>query len=356
MQRLLWLAALVSIACLAPTMGWAGDQETSEQIADSLRSQLKNYSVGVRVQDGTVWLNGFVATQKQMAAAVETAQKSPGIERVVNNLSIGSPPSAAAPGGRSDLRQPSNMAGSPNGAPSEVDENRLNGLHSSSAYRQPVVEASMELPEHAQQQLLVAGPIPDMADEPAPTSSNKQPSRDQLGQVQGSPNYYAGYAPAPAGYAQTPAGYAAMNAGYAPANMGNAPGAPGMMRSMGQQTPLPIASANAGPYRQAAMQNGGPGPGNEMIGAPQPLPAASPMGPGAPAPYHFDHPQMPGYAWPSYAAYPNYAAVTYPKQYSPTAWPYIGPFYPYPQVPLGWRKVTLEWDDGWWFLDFKDSH
>jgi hypothetical protein len=72
------------------------------------------------------------------------------------------------------------------------------------------------------------------------------------------------------------------------------------------------------------------------------------------APARYDHPHMPGYAWPSYAAYPNYAAVTYPKQYSPTAWPYIGPFYPYPQVPLGWRKVTLEWDDGWWFLDFKD--
>jgi hypothetical protein len=48
--------------------------------------------------------------------------------------------------------------------------------------------------------------------------------------------------------------------------------------------------------------------------------------------------------------------LTYPKQYSPTAWPYIGPFYPYPQVPLGWRKVTLEWDDGWWFLDFDDRH
>jgi hypothetical protein len=72
------------------------------------------------------------------------------------------------------------------------------------------------------------------------------------------------------------------------------------------------------------------------------------------APARYDHPHMPGYAWPSYASYPNYAAVTYPKQYSPTAWPYIGPFYPYPQVPLGWRKVTLEWDDGWWMLDFKD--
>ena len=72
------------------------------------------------------------------------------------------------------------------------------------------------------------------------------------------------------------------------------------------------------------------------------------------APARYDHPSLPGYAWPSYAAHPNYAAVTYPKQYSPTAWPYIGPFYPYPQVPLGWRKVTLEWDDGWWNLDFKD--
>jgi hypothetical protein len=66
----------------------------------------------------------------------------------------------------------------------------------------------------------------------------------------------------------------------------------------------------------------------------------------------YENPQMPAYAWPSYASHPNYAAVTYPRQYSPMAWPYIGPFYPYPQVPLGWRKVCLEWDDGWWMLDF----
>ena len=66
----------------------------------------------------------------------------------------------------------------------------------------------------------------------------------------------------------------------------------------------------------------------------------------------FESPNLPGYAWPSYAAPQNYSALTYPRQYSPTAWPYIGPFYPYPQVPLGWRKVALEWDDGWWFLDF----
>jgi hypothetical protein len=100
---------------------------------------------------------------------------------------------------------------------------------------------------------------------------------------------------------------------------------------------------------------------NQQVRGPQPMTAD-----GAPrpmynqaaagvAPARYDQPCMPNYAWPSYASYPNYAAVTYPKQYSPTAWPYIGPFYPYPQVPLGWRKVTLQWDDGWWFLDFRDE-
>jgi hypothetical protein len=51
---------------------------------------------------------------------------------------------------------------------------------------------------------------------------------------------------------------------------------------------------------------------------------------------------------------PRIAAPATRPKYSATAWPYIGPFYPYPQVPLGWRKVCLEWKDGWWWLDFKD--
>lgn len=115
-----------------------------------------------------------------------------------------------------------------------------------------------------------------------------------------------------------------------------------------------------------AAQTPAPQPfGGSGVAMAAPLPIASTAGnvplaayvPGAPqqvAPARYDQPHLPAYAWPSYAPYPNYAAVTYPKQYSPTAWPYIGPFYPYPQVPLGWRKVTLEWDDGWWWLDFKD--
>jgi hypothetical protein len=98
----------------------------------------------------------------------------------------------------------------------------------------------------------------------------------------------------------------------------------------------------------AAMpgQAGGPAPAG--YGAPVPMGAYG----GGAAPM-MDHPNMPGHAWPAYAAYPNYAGVTYPGQYSAAAWPYIGPFYPYPQVPLGWRKVQLEWKNGWWYLDFK---
>lgn len=104
------------------------------------------------------------------------------------------------------------------------------------------------------------------------------------------------------------------------------------------------------PYTYARSVRQGEGMAVEgMNGAPVPM-----QGNGGVAPARYDHPSLPGYAWPSYASHPNYAAVTYPKQYSPTAWPYIGPFYPYPQVPLGWRKVELEWDDGWWMLDFKE--
>jgi hypothetical protein len=78
-------------------------------------------------------------------------------------------------------------------------------------------------------------------------------------------------------------------------------------------------------------------------------------GPQGPLPGQYNQPNLPNHAWPAYANYPNYAQVSYPRMYSPKAWPYIGPFYPYPQTPLGWRKVTLENHNGWWWLDFDDG-
>jgi hypothetical protein len=159
-----------------------------------------------------------------------------------------------------------------------------------------------------------------------------------------------GAMPMPYGGAAAP--YAGMPQQYA---MPQGPyGAMPPQFAAGRPTPLAFAPSTAGRPVQA---NGiEPIGGGGMQGPPIPTAMPSPGAGGGIAPARYDHPNMPGYAWPSYAAYPNYAAVTYPKQYSPSAWPYIGPFYPYPQVPLGWRKVSLEWDDGWWMLDFKDKH
>ena len=64
----------------------------------------------------------------------------------------------------------------------------------------------------------------------------------------------------------------------------------------------------------------------------------------------------PNYAWPSYAPNHNFSAVGYPTAYPWQAWPNIGPPYPYPEVPLDWRAVTLRWDDGIWWLDFKKHY
>jgi hypothetical protein len=148
----------------------------------------------------------------------------------------------------------------------------------------------------------------------------QQPAARPMARTNAAPRGNAG---APLPYART-MGPNVQTAGYCPPG-----GQPGMEMGMG------------GPGGPGGMGMGGPmGTG--------PVPAAAGQA------VNYENPQMPGYAWPSYAAHPNYAAVTYPKQYSAAAWPYIGPFYPYPQVPLGWRKVTLEWDDGWWMLDFKD--
>jgi hypothetical protein len=76
-----------------------------------------------------------------------------------------------------------------------------------------------------------------------------------------------------------------------------------------------------------------------------------------PTPYDLNTPRMPPYAWPTYAPYNNYSRVAYPLAYPYNAWPFIGPSYPFPKVPLGWRGVKLEWEDGhWWFRQTATGH
>jgi hypothetical protein len=109
------------------------------------------------------------------------------------------------------------------------------------------------------------------------------------------------------------------------------------------------------------------------LNPPRPLPPGSPLPPGAvagvgaepvpvfqaptPAPYDLTPPKMPPYAWPTYAPYNNYSRVAYPLAYPYQSWPFIGPPYPFPKVPLGWRSVKLQWEDGhWWFSKTATPH
>jgi hypothetical protein len=68
-------------------------------------------------------------------------------------------------------------------------------------------------------------------------------------------------------------------------------------------------------------------------------------------------PPMPPYAWPTYAPYNNFSRVAYPTLYPYQAWPFIGPIYPFPKVPPGWRSIKLDWYDGyWWYGKVPNPH
>ena len=80
---------------------------------------------------------------------------------------------------------------------------------------------------------------------------------------------------------------------------------------------------------------------------PEPMPIfQAPAGPNP----TMQPPPLPPYAWPTYAPYNNYSRVAYPQAHPYEQWPFIGPMYPFPRVPLGWRSVSLTWEDGhWWY-------
>ena len=188
----------------------------------------------------------------------------------------------------------------------------------------PTALPTPALPSHAEPQMqarLASAPVRQLAPTPAMNAASMQHAPMQHAPMQTAPMQSAPMRAAPV---SSSARIPAMTAPYRM-----------------QQAPMQA--------RPASTMMGGGMPMNGGMG--QPVPMAPHAAAGAP---RHDSPNLPNYAWPGYAAHPNYASLTYPQQYSPTAWPYIGPFYPYPQVPLGWRKVSLEWDDGWWHLDFTD--
>ncbi len=323
--------------------------------------QLHGFGISVNVENGCVWLKGRVGSAAQQKMALDLARQTSGVRQVINDLTVGEPPANIAQNLSQRLRA-AEADGALRGTSLNVKVDGpdvwLTGLVSTPEQEKLAVDLARQVPgvRRVISGVNIAGvtpaSLPVLAAPQAPAAI--QFSRTNMPQSQlvaASPS---------AGPALTQTAAQLPEATSLPGLRLPAEGNAGSLLAPSSypatrpavaldQTPRPLGMHQLASYAGAMAA----APLVAVSGAAGVAPAQLP-GPGyAVVPARYDHPSLPGYAWPTYAAHPNYAAVTYPKQYSPSAWPYIGPFYPYPQVPLGWRKVTLKWDDGWWNLDFK---
>ena len=278
------------------------NQEAAEKIANTIGERFPDADVDVSYRGGQVWLKGESSSPEQKQKIVEQIRNIPGINvtDVNDDIQIASPKTIAIP-----ARAPVQAARTP------VRANRQTASPLTAPVPMPGLAAGNAAPMIARQA------------QPQPTP----------------PQTFAGAMLAPYPQQQYPAAYG-VNPGQSPAVP--APYAPTSYAVPGQAMPQPAP-------QYAQQHQPAYGPQGQMAYHPEAY------GPQGPLPGQYNQPNLPNYAWPAYANYPNYAQVSYPRAYSPKAWPYIGPFYPYPQVPLGWRKVTLEHDNGYWWLDFDDG-
>lgn len=300
---------LAAILAVAPTAVHANsNQVAAEKIAAGLGDRFPGYDIAVSYQNGKVRLVGQVGSPDMANRAVEYVKQIPGIKitNIDNGLRVVGTP-AVLP------TVPSNAAV----APAPIGQNVPNRLAGTPATPSTPAKRSIWSPQpvtQSQTQIVTA---------PIPMPGRSEPSQAVVQVANHNPQTNSPHQTVPANPNTVPKEYA-QYAQYA--------------QPYGHHYQV---------QQQLAAQEQGQG-----------IPTAyhsEAYGPQGPLPGQYNQPNLPDYAWPSYACYPNYAEVCYPKQYSPKAWPYIGPFYPYPQVPLGWRKTTLEWHDGWWWLDFDDG-
>lgn len=339
---------------LRPQMPFSGsaekarNQAMAEEVASAMKSaDVRGTDIEIEVRDGVAILNGKVSEASQRAVAQRTASTVPGIQRVENNLRY-SPPA----GGEIERASATQIRMQP--ADPRQGQVTQAALFETADNRTPrIQQVNAELPTLggtsnqavAQQiadsltqvglvgydiEIRFNNGVATLAGEVA-TVGQRQAASAQVSQIPGVQSVNN----------QLKVSGPISQTSYAPGAMPMAAGQPNMMQQqmmMQQQQQMMM-------QQQQMMQAGHMQPGMQM----DPGMAPSPSGY---APTSFNHPQLPSHAWPSYAQYPNSAAVSYPTQYSASAWPYIGPFYPYPQVPMGWREVSLEWDDGQWALNF----
>jgi len=342
MRRFLFGMVIASMTISAPAMVFGGDREIAQAIMTRLEQQkaegrLKGFDIDLEVKQSIVYLRGTVSSSQQLADVEAAAKQATGVTNVVSELKVtgeeSKMPGFSLKEALKAARATPDTSVKPAAATAETAVNTDEKITDS------VIE-QLQLEKNAgnlrgfqldvrtvKGECWVGGRVANQAQKDlvigiVKKTSGVQKVLDEVSVVDSSV-------------------VAAANTEYGPTP--NVPLAPQPM-AVQPVGPIPMAPQPMAPSMLTSMQDGSPVP---MQGS-----GPVPYGVGVP---RYDQPYMPSYAWPSYAAYPNYAAVTYPKQYSPSAWPYNGPFYPYPQVPLGWRKVTLEWDDGLWYLDFQSK-
>jgi osmotically-inducible protein OsmY len=316
----------------------AGEPQSNQQDAEAVkasleRARLQGKDIAIEVKSGVCTLEGQIADAQQKAVAAKIVGSVPGVQRVDNRLVV-----MAA-------------AGAPRAMPSTSGVQQAGYENSGS---KSVRQVSNE----------VAQPMT------AAPQSNEQVAREIAGALAGAGiqgydievRYKGGVAAlvgevGSAQEAQTAEQAArsvpGVNQVLNNLLVGGQPAAAQQGQFAGPQLGGPQMGP-AGPYGTPALPTGYQLPaGYPQPGYPVPAPAP---GPGMPVPTagHLIHnaPALPEHAWPTYAPYDNYAQVTYPSAYDASAWPYIGPFYPYPQVPMEWRDAHLVWDDGHWQLKF----
>lgn len=290
------------------TQAAPSEQQVAMQIGQAIHQMgLKGHRVNLKFQQGVATLTGSVQDPRHVAAITQAVSQNPNVRQVDNRLSapgmqpaaFGAPPAvpAAPAAGGSNQAVASQIA-------QAIGQYQVAGMDIEVRYNNGLATLNGTV-AHPQQKMFaqqVAMSVPGVQNVNNQLSFGPPPSAIQ-----------------PVAYQQPPMG----------------PGGPMGAGPMGPGGPM--------------MGPGGPGGPQMMV---PPGAGQHAHGGGAQSHLAYDLPNLPDYSWPTYSSYPNYASVGYPKEYSASSWPYIGPFYPYPQVPLGWRKVQMEWDDGYWNLNF----
>ena len=342
MRRFLFGVVIASVTAAMPAWAFGGDREIAQSVMAELQQhkaagKLKGFDIDLKVEDGIVYLTGEVASRAQRDIVERAAMNEVGRANLVNELRVKDSQPAVA------QSQPAAVKSQPvAAAPSRSMVKPVSGAEKSdqpTAIDVALTDSIIEKLQQSKASGTLRGFDLDVStvqgDVWLKGSVSNQAQKDLILDIARRTSGVSRVIDDVVVKGSSPIRQVSTGA-PAPVPVGSS------MPVAGRPTASPQAFAPSGlaSHGQATYVGGGPVP---IQGA------GGEYGAGAP---RYDQPNLPSYAWPSYAAHPNYAAVTYPKQYSPAAWPYIGPFYPYPQVPLGWRKVALEWDDGLWYLDF----